>query len=85
MSEDQEEPVVNAPSALHVYVHAPHLMAQALVRTAKTGIYLVRGVPRDLQRTARARAARETTTLSAVLRQALREYAAGTWTPRPHD
>ena len=70
-------------SSLHVYVHAPHLMAQALVRTAKSGIYLVRGVPRDLQRSARARAARETTTLSSVLRQALREYAAGTWTPRP--
>ena len=85
MSEDQEEPAVNRTSALHVYVHAPHLMAQALVRTAKSGIYLVRGVPRDLQRTARARAARETTTLSAVLRQALREYAAGTWTPRPND
>ena len=70
-------------SPLHVYVHAPHLMARALVRTARSGIYLVRGVPRDLQRTARARAARETTTLSSVLRQALREYAAGTWTPRP--
>jgi hypothetical protein len=42
----------------------------------------VRGVPRDLQRTARARAVRDTTTLGAVLRQALREYAAGTWTPR---
>lgn len=70
-------------SSLHVHVHAPHLTARALVRTAKSGIYLVRGVPRDLQRTARARAVRETTSLSAVLRQALREYAAGTWTPRP--
>lgn len=60
-------------------------MARALVRTAKSGIYLVRGIPRDLQRTARARAVRETTTLSSVLRQALREYAAGTWTPRPDD
>ncbi len=77
--------MVNGPSTLHVHVHAPHLMAQALVRTAKSGIYLVRGVPRDLQRAARARATRETTTLSAVLRQALREYAAGAWTPRPHD
>jgi hypothetical protein len=76
---------MNNTSALHVYVHAPHLMTQALVRTAKSGIYLVRGVPRDLQRAARARAARETTTLSSVLRQALREYAAGTWTPRPSD
>jgi len=71
-------------SALHVHVHAPHLMAAALVRTAKSGIYLVRDVPRDLQRTSRARAVRETTTLSSVLRQALREYAAGTWTPRPN-
>ena len=72
-------------SALHVHVHAPHLMARALVQTAKSGIYLVRGVPRDLQRSARARAVRETTTLSSVLRQALREYADGTWTPRPED
>ena len=76
--------MVNGTSALHVYVHAPHLMAQALVRAATSG-YLVRGVPRDLQRMARARAARETTTLSAVLRQALHEYAAGTWTPGSHD
>jgi hypothetical protein len=79
---------VNGTSALHVYVHAPHLMARALVRAAKSGIYLVRGVPRDLQRTARARAARDATTLSTVLRQALRDYAAGTWTtwtPRPDD
>ena len=76
---------MNKASALPVPVHAPHLLAQTLVRTAKSGIYLVRGVPRDLQRTARARAARETTTLSSVLRQALREYAAGTWTPGPAD
>jgi len=67
-----------------VHVDAPHPMAaRALVQTAKSGIYLVRGVPRDLQRTARARAVREVTSLSAVLRQALREYAAGTWTPHP--
>ena len=72
-------------STLHVYVHAPSLMARALVQTAKSGIYLVRGVPRELQRSARARAARETTTLSSVLRQALREYSAGTWTPRTTD
>ena len=65
-----------------MYVPVPHLMARVLARTAKSGIYLVRGVPRDLQRTARARAARETTTLNSVLRQALGEYAAGTWTPR---
>ena len=76
---------MNRPSALHMNVQAPHQMARALVRTAKSGIYLVRGVPLDLQRSARARAVRETTTLGSVLRQALREYAAGTWTPRPDD
>jgi hypothetical protein len=54
----------------------------ALAVTARSGIYLVRGVSRDLQRAARARAARETTTLGHVLRQALREYAAGSWPPR---
>jgi hypothetical protein len=76
---------VNGTSALHVYVHAPHLMARALARTARSGIYLVRGVPPGLQRTARARAAREATTLNSVLRRALREYAAGTWTPHADD
>jgi hypothetical protein len=54
-----------------------------LVRLATTGIYLVRGVPRDLQRAARARAGREGTTLRRVLLQALREYVAETWTPQP--
>ncbi len=58
------------------------MLAQALTRTARTGIYLVRGLPRDLQRTARARAVSEGTTLSAVLVHALREYSAGTWSPR---
>ena len=76
---------MNRTSGLHANVHAPRLVARALVQTAKSGIYLVRSVPLDLQRTARARAMRETTTLSSVLRQALREYAAGTWTPRPDD
>ena len=76
---------MNKASALPVTVYAPHLFPRALARTARSGIYLVRGVPRDLQRSARARAARETTDLSAVLRQALREYAAGTWTPEPAD
>ena len=74
---------MNRASALPVTVHSRHVFPQALVQTARSGIYLVRGVPRDLQRAARARAARETTTLSSVLRQALREYAAGTWTPGP--
>jgi hypothetical protein len=49
---------------------------------AVTGIYLLRGVSRGLQRTARARAVREGTTLRRVLLQGLHEYAAGTWTPQ---
>lgn len=59
--------------------------SRVLARMATTGIYLVRGVPRDLQRAARVRAAREGTTLRRVLLQGLREYAAGTWTPKPDD
>jgi len=59
--------------------------SRALVRMAITGIYLVRDVPRELQRTARVRAASEGTTLRRVLVRALREYAAGTWTPRQDD
>ena len=55
----------------------------ALARLATTGIYLLRGVPRSLQRVARARAVNEGTTLRRVLLQGLHEYAAGTWTPRP--
>ena len=54
-----------------------------LARMATTGIYLLRGASRDLQRTARRRAAREGTTLRSVLLRGLREYAAGTWTPQP--
>lgn len=56
---------------------------RVLARVAATGIYLVRGVPRDLQRAARLRAVREGTTLRRVLLQALSGYAAGTWTPEP--
>jgi hypothetical protein len=52
-----------------------------LASMALTGIYLVHGIPRDLQRAARARAVRQGTTLRQVLLQALREYAAGSWTP----
>ena len=62
--------------------------SRALVRMAITGIYLVRGIPLDVQRTARARAVREGTTLRRVLGYAMREYAGGTWTPKPdgiHD
>ena len=56
-----------------------------LARFATTGIYLVRGVPRELQRAARARAVSEGTSLRRVLLRALRDYAAGTWTPQPDD
>jgi len=56
-----------------------------LARLATTGIYLLSGIPRDLQGAARARAVSEGTTLRWVLLRALREYAAGTWTPRPHE
>jgi hypothetical protein len=52
---------------------------------AMTGIYLLRGVSRDLQQTARARAVSERTTLRRVLLQGLHEYAARTWTPRADD
>ncbi len=61
------------------------MRTRVLARVATTGIYLVRGVPRDLQRSARARAVRERTTLQSVLLQALRDYAAGTWTPGRND
>ena len=54
-----------------------------LARLATTGIYLLCDIPRDLQTSARARAVTEGTTLRRVLLRALREYAAGTWTPRP--
>jgi hypothetical protein len=57
----------------------------ALARMATTGIYLVHGVTRDLQRAARARAVSEKTTLDRVLLQGLREYAAGAWTPQAGD
>jgi hypothetical protein len=56
-----------------------------LVRLATTGIYLLSGIPRDLQGAARARAVTEGTTLRWVLLRAMREYAAGTWTPRPDE
>ena len=55
-----------------------------LARVATTGIYLLRGIPRDLQQVARTRAAKDGTTLGAVLLQGLREYAAGS-TPQIHD
>ena len=52
---------------------------------ATTGIYLLRGVPLELQRAARVRAVTEGTTLRQVLLKGLGEYAAGTWTPRPDE
>jgi hypothetical protein len=67
---------------LHATVQGPNPFTQVLERLATTGIYLVRGIPRDLQRAARVRAAGEGTTLRWVLLQALRDYAAGTWRPR---
>jgi hypothetical protein len=57
------------------------MSSPVLVRIALTGIYLVHGIPRDVQRAARARAAGQGTTLGRVLLQALREYASGTWKP----
>ena len=55
---------------------------RVLARVAISGIYLLRGLPRELQRAARARAQSEGTTLRSVLLRGLREYAAGTWTPK---
>ena len=57
--------------------------AGVLARIATTGIYLVRGVPRELQRAARVRAVSEGTTLRTVLLKALAEYAAGNWDTTP--
>jgi len=68
-----------------VGVSRPPLRSRALARMATTGIYLLRGVSHGVQRAARARAVNEGTTLRWVLVQALREYAAGTWTPRADD
>jgi phosphohistidine phosphatase len=75
--------IVMAGASVDTSGQAPHLLTRALTRMAVTGIYLVRDVPRELQRAARARAVNDTTTLRRVLLQALREYAAGHWTPRP--
>lgn len=47
-----------------------------------TGTYIVRGVAREEYRAARLRATSEGTTLRSVMLQALRDYAARTWTPR---
>ena len=58
---------------------------RALARVAPTGSYLLRGVPIEVQRAARIRAAREETTLGQVLLRSLGEYAAGTWTPHADE
>jgi hypothetical protein len=55
--------------------------SHVLARMATTGIYLLHGIPRDVQQAARVRAVREETTLRAVLLRALNEYAAGAWPP----
>jgi hypothetical protein len=52
---------------------------------ATTGIYLLRGIPRDVQQAARGRAVREETTLRAVLLRALNEYATGAWPQQPRE
>jgi uncharacterized membrane protein YeaQ/YmgE (transglycosylase-associated protein family) len=59
--------------------------ARVLMRVATTGIYLLRGVPLELQRAARVRAVSDGTTLHQVLLKGLGEYAAGTWTPQRGD
>ena len=69
---------MGVPIDIHIRAGRSHVLA----RVATSGLYLVRGLPRDLQRAARARALREGTTLRAVLLRGLREYAAGTWTPK---
>ena len=63
-------------------IHIRAGRSRVLARVATSGIYLLRGLPRDLQQAARARAEREGTTLRSVLLRGLREYAAGTWTPK---
>lgn len=59
--------------------------AGALLRVATTGIYLLRGLPLELQRAARSRAVNDGTTLRQVMLEGLGEYAAGTWTPKAGD
>jgi hypothetical protein len=61
------------------------MSTRVLERIAPTGIYLLRGVPLELQRAARVRAVSEGTTLRQVLLKGLGEYAAGTWAPQAGD
>jgi len=55
---------------------------RVLARMAMTGIYLLHGIPRQVQQASRIRAVRENTTLRMVLLQALSEYAPGVWPRR---
>lgn len=64
---------------------SPPAATRTLIRIATTGIYLLRGVPLELQRAARVRAVNDGTTLRQVLLKGLGEYAAGTWTPQTDD
>ena len=57
---------------------------RVLARMAMTGIYLLHGIPRKVQKASRIRAVREHTPLRMVLLQALNEYAAGAW-PAPEN
>jgi hypothetical protein len=65
--------------------HGRNRLTRPLERIAPSGIYLARGVPRDVQRAARARAVREGTTLRWVLLHALLDYAESRWTPRQEE
>jgi len=58
---------------------------RVLARMAMTGIYLLHGIPREVQQASRLRAGRENTTLRMVLLQALNEYAAGAWPSRENE
>jgi hypothetical protein len=58
---------------------------RVLASIAMTGIYLLHGIPREVQQAARIRAVREKTTLRVVLLQALNEYAAGAWPPQENE
>ena len=78
-------PRPTADSFRHVEKGLILMPNDALSNLAPTGIYLLRGVSRKLQRTARSRALAEGTRLRSVLLRALNEYAAGTWTPQPEE
>lgn len=58
---------------------------RVLARMAMTGIYLLHGIPREVQQASRIRAVRENTTIRMVLLQALNEYAAGAWPSRENE